>query len=92
METDFEKFIEGLNKVIDAKLGPIEQELNSQDEFIQKLSQNLVHISELLQSRYGKLAEKETKEQQDEKIPTEEDANEKHEVEGQNNEVLKTED
>ncbi|OMJ74311.1 hypothetical protein SteCoe_26800 [Stentor coeruleus] len=92
METDFEKFIEGLNKVIDAKLGPIEQELNSQDEFIQKLTQNMTHVSELLQSRYGKLAEKENKEQHDEKIPTEEDVNEKHEAEEQNNEVLKTED
>lgn len=55
MESGWDKFIENLNQIIDAKLGPIEEEISNQDQLIKKLSQSLSKISEAIQSKYGKV-------------------------------------
>ena len=55
MDSDWETFISRLNQVIESKIAPVEQELNSQDDLIKKLSNSLSQISEAIQLKYGRL-------------------------------------
>lgn len=71
MDSDWEKFTSHLNQVIETKIAPVEQELNSQDELLKKLSITISHISEAMQSKYGRLPPPE----EAEKIDTEKTEN-----------------
>lgn len=55
MDSDWETFTSRLNQVIESKIAPVEQELNSQDDLIKKLANSLSQISEAIQLKYGRL-------------------------------------
>lgn len=55
MDSDWETFTSHLNQLVESKISPVEQELNSQDELLKKLSLTISQISEAMQSKYGRL-------------------------------------
>ena len=55
MESDWNQFLDALNKKIEGKLEPLYRELNNQDELIKKLSTDLKNLSQAIQRRCGKV-------------------------------------
>ena len=49
MESDWNQFLDALNKKIEGKLEPLYRELNNQDELIKKLSTDLKNLSQAIQ-------------------------------------------
>ena len=54
MESDWDRFTQAINERIDSKLLPVEQQLNYQQELINKLSKSLESVIESIQMKSGK--------------------------------------
>lgn len=54
MEKDWEEFLKGLSQTIDSRLAPLEKQLESQQEIINKLTNNISLIVASIQEKTGK--------------------------------------